>query len=59
MSWGRKGSFGLYFHIIVHHQRMSGQKLEQGRKLDEGADAEAMEVCFLLASTTMAVQSFL
>jgi hypothetical protein len=34
---------GLPFHIAVHHQRKSGQELTQGRNLEAGADAEAME----------------
>jgi hypothetical protein len=41
--------FSLYFHIAVHHQRKSGQELTQGRNLEAGADAEAMEGCYLLA----------
>jgi hypothetical protein len=40
--------FSLYFHIPVHHQRKSGHELTQGRNLKTGADAEAMERCFLL-----------
>ena len=39
----RKGSFGLYFYITVHHQRKSVQELKNGRNLEAGADAEAME----------------
>ena len=35
--------FGSYFHITVHHQRKSGQGLKEGRNLEAGADAEAME----------------
>jgi hypothetical protein len=31
-SWGRKGLFSLHFHIVVHHQRKSGQELTQGRR---------------------------
>ena len=38
-----KGLFILYFHIAIHHWRKSGQKLKQGRILEAGADAEAME----------------
>jgi hypothetical protein len=41
--------FTLYFHIVVHHQRKSGQELTQGRNLEAGVDAEAMEGCYLLA----------
>ena len=42
-SWREKGLFGLLFHITVHHGRKSGQELKQGRHLEAGADAEAME----------------
>jgi hypothetical protein len=42
-SWGGKGLLSLYFHIAVHHQRKSGQELTQGRNLEAGVDAEAME----------------
>ena len=42
-SWGGKGLFGLHFHIIALHRRKSGQELKQGRSLESGADAEAME----------------
>jgi hypothetical protein len=41
--WEGKTLTGLQFHITVHHQRKSGQELKQGRKLEAGADAEAME----------------
>jgi hypothetical protein len=34
---------------IVHHWRKSGQEHTQGRNLEAGADAEAMEGCCLLA----------
>ena len=44
-TWGGKGLFGLHFHITVHHQRKSEQELKQGRDLETGADAEAMEEC--------------
>ena len=43
---GGDGLFGLYIHITV--QRKSGQELKQGRNLEAGADAEAMEECCLL-----------
>ena len=46
-SWGRKDLFSLHFNITVHHQRKSGQGLTQGRNLEAGADAEAMERCLL------------
>jgi hypothetical protein len=29
-SWGEKNLFGLYFQIIIHHWRKSGQELKQG-----------------------------
>ena len=35
----------LHFHISGHHQRKSGQELEQGRNLEAGADAEVTEGC--------------
>jgi hypothetical protein len=47
-SWGGKGLFGLHFHIILHYQR-TRQELTQGRNLEAGAGAEAMEECCLLA----------
>jgi hypothetical protein len=48
-SWGGKGLCSLHFHIAIHHQRKSGQELTQGRDLEAGADAEAVEGCCLLA----------
>jgi hypothetical protein len=48
-SWGGKGLFSLHFHIAVRHQRKSGQELTQGRNLEAGADADALEECCLLA----------
>ena len=33
---GRKGLFGLYIHITVHHLRKSGQELKPGWKEPEG-----------------------
>jgi hypothetical protein len=41
-SWEEKGLFSLYFQMIVHHWRKSGQEIKQGRNLEAGADAEAM-----------------
>jgi hypothetical protein len=35
--------FILHFHITVHHHKKSGQELKQGKNLETGADAEAME----------------
>jgi hypothetical protein len=49
VSWGGKSLFSLHFHIAVHHQRKSGQEFTQGRNLEAGADAGAMEGCSLLA----------
>jgi hypothetical protein len=40
---GGKDLFGLHFQITVHHLRKSEQELTQGRNLEAGADAEAME----------------
>jgi hypothetical protein len=42
-SWEGKGVMRLTFHIVGHHQRKSGWELKQGRNLEAGADAEAME----------------
>jgi hypothetical protein len=38
-TWRRKGLFGLHFHIIVYHLKLSGQELKQGRNLEAGAEA--------------------
>ena len=35
--------------ILPHHRRKSGQEIIQDRNLEAGADAEAMEGCYLLA----------
>jgi hypothetical protein len=46
---GEKRVYSAYtFHIAFHHQRKSGLKLTQGRNLEAGADAKAMEGCCLL-----------
>jgi hypothetical protein len=45
---GGKGLFSLRFHIAVQHQRKSGLELTQGRNLEAGADAEAMNWCYLV-----------
>ena len=42
--------------ITVHHQRMLGQELKQGRNPEAGADAEAMEGCCLLACSFLLTQ---
>jgi hypothetical protein len=45
---GGKGLFsGLNFQIIVHHRRKLEQELKLGWNLEAGADAEAMEECYL------------
>ena len=41
-----------YFQIVVPHLRKPGQELKQGRNLEEGADAEVMEECCLLACSS-------
>jgi hypothetical protein len=46
---GKWSLFGLHFHIAVHHQQKSGQKLKQGRNLEAGADAETMLLTGLLS----------
>lgn len=47
---GRKALFVLHIHInTVHHQRKSEQKLKHSKKLEVGADAEAVEELCLLA----------
>jgi hypothetical protein len=48
VNQGAKGYYGLYFHISVHYGRKLRQELKQGRNLEAGADAEAMEECCLL-----------
>ena len=53
---GRKGFIWLHFHIVVHHSRKSGQELKQGRNLEAGADAEAMEAFCLLACSPWLLQ---
>jgi len=32
----------------IHHRKKSGQELKEGRNLEAGADAEAVEGCCLL-----------
>jgi hypothetical protein len=54
------GLFSLYFHIAVHHQKKSGQKLTQGRDLEVGPDAEVMkEYCLLACFPWLAQLAFL
>ena len=42
-SCGGKALFSLDFHSTVHHWRKSGLELKEGRKLEAGVHAEAME----------------
>jgi hypothetical protein len=42
-TWGGKAYLILCFHITVHHIKTLGQELKEGRNLEAGADAEAME----------------
>ena len=49
--------FSFCFCIIVHNQGKSGQELKQGRNLEAGADAEAMDGCCLLACSPWFAQS--
>jgi hypothetical protein len=48
--------FWLYFHISVHHLKKLEQELKQGRSLEAGADADIMERCCLLASSSWPTQ---
>ena len=50
----RKGV--IYFQIIVHHLKKSGQELRQGWNLETGTDAKAMEGCCLLACSSWLAQ---
>jgi len=56
VTWGGKGLCSSYFHITVHYQRKSGQELKQGRTLEAGADAEAMQYCTLVACSSWLTQ---
>lgn len=47
-QWGGKVSFGLYLYITVHHQKKSGKEMKQGRDLELGDFAGAIEGCCLL-----------
>ena len=42
-SLGQQRLIERVLHITAHHQRKSAHRLEQGRNLEAGADAEAME----------------
>jgi hypothetical protein len=53
---GGKGLFGFCFHITVYHQRKSGQELTQGRNLEAGVNAEAMEGSYWLACSPWLAQ---
>jgi hypothetical protein len=50
-SWRGEGLFSLYFHMAVI------TKGRWGRNLEAGADAEAMEWCYLLACFPWLAQS--
>jgi hypothetical protein len=47
---------GLYFHVAVYHQKMSGQEVKHGRNLKTGADAEALGGCCFLACSSCLAQ---
>jgi len=46
--------YSSHFHIAVHSQRKSGQELTEGRNLEAGADAEAMEGVLLTGLLSLA-----
>jgi hypothetical protein len=46
---GTKAFISLTVYITVHHQKQGGQEFRQGRSLEAGAAAEAVEECCLLA----------
>ena len=48
VSWREKGLFGLHFHIVVEHQRKSGEEFKHSRHLKAGVVAEATRVGGLL-----------
>ena len=56
-SWGGKGLLTYSSTSIVHHGRKSRQELKQGRNLEAGVDAEAMEGCCLVACSSWLSQS--
>ena len=41
--------YSAYIFTLLYHQRKSAQELTQGRNLEAGVDAEAMEESYLLA----------
>jgi hypothetical protein len=45
VTWGL---FSLQFYTVVHQGRKSGQELKQGRNMETGIDAEAMDGDYLL-----------
>ena len=46
--------------IIVHQLKKSGQEFKQGKKLEAGGDAEAMEeYCLLVCSLRLTLPTFL
>ena len=58
-SWEGKVSLDLYFSIAVDQKRKSAQELKQGRVLEAGADADAMEdTAYCLVSHALLSQLF-
>lgn len=58
-SWGGESLSSLHLHVAVHHHRISGQDLTQGRNLEAGTDAEAMDGrCLLLAPRGLLSHAF-
>jgi hypothetical protein len=61
-TWQGKNLLGLHFQIAVHNWSKSGQELRQGRKLEVGADAEAMRgmlltgLLLIVSSSCLAIE---
>ena len=53
---GKEVYFSSHFQGIVHSRVKSRQELTQGRNLEAGTDAEAMEGCCLLACSPWLAQ---
>jgi hypothetical protein len=49
-SWGEKDFFSLYFYIVVHHQRKSGQELRAGTWRQELMQRPWRDVTYWIAS---------
>lgn len=47
--WRGKRLFGLSIGTTLHHRGKSRQELKQGRKMERGTEAEAVEGCYFLA----------